>query len=354
MFDYKSLFVNDQISVIGAIQLLDKTSRRILVVVDVEERILGVVNDGDIRRWILKNGDLKAPVSEIMNRNPLVVEKGEEFHAIEIMRERFVSAVPVIGEAQRVVNIVFWNAVDDGVLSEYDKLDIPVVIMAGGKGTRLYPYTKVLPKPLVPIGDIPIVQRIINRFNRYGATEFIMTVNYKKNMIKSSFEDVEKDYKLSYFEEEKPLGTGGGLAYLKGDLSGTFILSNCDILIEADFAGIYDFHKENNHKITIITSLKQFKIPYGVIRISSEGNVEETVEKPIHNYLINTGVYFIEAELLDMIPKGEYYHITQLIDECLEQGISVGTYPVSESSWLDMGQMDEMQRMIEFLGDDHA
>ncbi len=352
MFDVSDIIVPQKLSIIDAIHKIDTTSKKILIVSDEDRRLSGVITDGDIRRWILKNGDLHRDVSNIMNRNPILVQSGDEASALNIMKSRFIDAVPVIDRERRVVDVVFWNDEVNGKLKRKGSVSVPVVIMAGGKGTRLYPYTKILPKPLVPIGDTPIVERIIQRFVDFGARSFYMTVNYKKNMIKSYFNDIEKEYSLQFVEEETPLGTGGSLALLRDELETSFFVSNCDILIDADYSDILDYHRKNNHHMTVITSLKNFKIPYGVVELDCSGAIHKTREKPEYNYLVNTGLYLIEPELINMIPNNRVFHLTELVDLCITKGLKIGTYPVRENSWLDMGQFDEMENMLKKLGVD--
>lgn len=346
---YKNLCINRNISIRDAIKKLDDTGIRILLVTE-GERLEGVVTDGDIRRWILKKGDLECCVSEVMNTNPVCVIYTNRKLAKKIMQERCMHAIPLINEKREVVDLLFWNEEFSNNLNIYGNIDLPVVIMAGGKGTRLHPYTKILPKPLIPIGDIPIIERIINKFRDHGCRKFYLTVNYKKNMIKAYFNEIKKEYEVLYVEEEIPLGTAGSLYLLKDTINTTFFLSNCDILIDANYAEILKYHKENNNKITVITSLKNYVIPYGVINLGDEGKIGTIEEKPEYNFLVNTGMYVLEPDVLDDIPKNEFFHITQLIDKYLKQGKNVGTYPVTDNAWLDMGEIKEMERMIERLG----
>ncbi|MCQ2022248.1 nucleotidyltransferase family protein [Clostridium butyricum] len=331
----------------NVLKKLDITAKKILLVID-EEKLVGTVTDGDIRRWILKNGDLNSQVYNIMNKTPITIKVEQQFQAKNIMIKHGIEAVPVIDSKNRILDVLFLN--DDALKKKKNmSLATPVVIMAGGKGTRLYPYTKILPKPLIPIGDISISERIIERFSDMGCRNFYFTVNYKKNMIRAYFDELDKDYEINYIEEGKFLGTAGSLSLLKGKLNETFFLSNCDILVEADYRDILKYHKEKKNVITMVTSLKNYKIPYGVIKLNDEGQVVDTVEKPEYDYLVNTGFYILESEALNDIPEDTFFHITDLIDKYIKEGKKVGTYPISENSWLDMGEIKEMDRMIERL-----
>ena len=217
--------------------------------------------------------------------------------------------------------------------------------MAGGLGTRLSPYTNILPKPLIPIGEIPIAEHIINSFKQYGCKEYYMIVNYKRNMIKAYFDEVEKDYSLKFVMEEKKLGTGGGVSLLKGDIKSTFILTNCDILIEEDLSKAYKRHKETGNMITMICSLKNFTIPYGVVNVDENGDIDTMQEKPEMTFLTNTGCYIVEPQVIEEMTYNEPIDFPVLIENCKAKGYRIGVYPISESSWLDMGQFDEMEKM---------
>jgi len=344
----EEIFISRNDIIRDAVKKLDITSKQILIVVE-EKKLLGTVTDGDIRRWILKNGNLDIEVYNIMNKEPTYLYIGKKHLARQVMKEKHKEAIPILDSNRNVIDVVFWNENFEYEFKYDKKISNPVVIMAGGKGTRLYPYTKILPKPLIPIGELSITERIINRFTRFGCRDFFLTVNYKKNMIKAYFDELEKNYEISYVEEEKFLGTGGSLSLLKGELNETFFVSNCDILVEANYSNILKYHKDNNNLITMVTSLKNYKIPYGIIKLSDDGQVIGTTEKPEYDYLVNTGFYILEPETLDDVPKNTFFHITDLINKYIEEGKKVGTYPISENSWLDMGEMKEMDRMIERL-----
>lgn len=348
--DINNVIISEDICIRDAIKALDKGAKQILLVAN-DKKLKGVITDGDIRRWILRNGDLSTSVREIVNYSPKYIIENEKGSAKEIMKKFSIKSLPVIDINGNIVSILF---LDDIELTEDEnksnKLDLPVVIMAGGLGTRLYPYTKILPKPLIPIGDTPIIERIINKFNNYGCKEFYLTVNYKKNMIKSYFGELDKNYEVSYVEEDKPLGTGGSLYLLKNKLNSTFFVSNCDVLIDADYNSIYEEHKKSKNMITIICAMKNVAIPYGVIDLNAEGKIQEMREKPEYSFLTNTGMYVIEAEVLDMIKDNEFIHLPDIVQKCMDKGMNVGVYPITESAWMDMGQHEEMQLMIERLG----
>lgn len=344
----EKLFIDKKQTIKKALKKLDETAKKILLVTE-GKKLIGILTDGDIRRWILKNGNLAEPIETIMTTSPKYILERDRKLSKKILKKNSIEAMPIINEKKEVIDIAFWNDEFDENL-KYEKLSNPVVIMAGGKGTRLYPYTRVLPKPLIPIGDTPIVERIINKFNEHGCKNFHMTVNHKKNMIKAYFNEIEKDYTIDYVEEEKPLGTAGSLYLLKDKIKETFFLSNCDILIEGNYSSMLNYHKENKSKITLITSLKHHVIPYGVMSIDENGDLIEMIEKPEYNYLINTGMYIIEAEVMEDIPENKFFHITDLINDYIEKGEKIGVYPVSEGSWLDMGEIKEMENMIRKLG----
>lgn len=341
------LFIEKEITIKEAIKKLDVTAKKILFVVE-NTKLIGTITDGDVRRWILKNGDLNYAVDNIMNRTPISLNIRDKKLAKKTIKQKKIEAIPIVDDNNKIQDIVFLNERNES--EKIREFNNPVVIMAGGKGTRLYPYTKILPKPLIPIGEFSISERIIERFEKYGCKNFYLTVNYKKNMIKAYFDELEKNYDINYIEEEKFLGTGGSLYLLKNKINETFFLSNCDILVEADYFDILKYHKQSGNIITMVTSLKYYQIPYGVIKLNDNGEVVRTEEKPEFDYLVNTGFYILEPECINDIPENQFFHITNLINKYLKEGKKVGTYPITENSWLDMGEIKEMDRMIERLG----
>lgn len=337
-------------TVVEAMQKIDVNAKGILFVVEEENKLIGVVTDGDIRRWLIKTGNLQEEVSKIMNLSPRVLYRKDVKTAQEYMAKYKITALPIITAKGRVTDIIFKQQEITETVEVAPALEqVSVVVMAGGKGTRLYPYTKILPKPLIPIGDIPIMERIIDKFRDVGVKEFYATVNYRKSMIKSYFNDQITDYNICYVEEEKPLGTAGSLKLLPKKFDRPFIVTNCDILIHADYNDIYKYHVESGNELTIVSALKNIVVPYGVIHSSENGSIESMEEKPKLSYFVNTGMYILNPELVDDIPQDEFFHMTHLADKLMKEGRRVGMYPISEDSFLDMGEFEEMHRMEEKL-----
>lgn len=321
----------------------------LIFIIDGSRRLIGCVTDGDIRRWILKAGDLSASVELFMKKDPVFIKENERVNAKAIMLKKSIYALPVVDDDKKVIDIVILER--NGNISKYKKSlnNVPVVIMAGGKGTRLYPYTKILPKPLIPIGDTPIVERIIDCYVDYGIYEYYITVNYKKGMLRSYFQDLNPDYKIKFVEEDKPLGTGGSIKLINKKFDKPLFVTNCDALIRADYADIYDFHVKNGNDITMVTALKNITVPYGVINSGDHGELVSMEEKPKLSYFINTGMYVINPDTIELIPADTMFHMTHLVEKVMNQGGKVGTYPVSEDSFLDMGEFEEMKRMEQKL-----
>lgn len=340
--------VHEDCGIVEAMQKIDSNTKGILFVVGRDRKIMGVLTDGDIRRWIIKTGDLKASVGQVMNKNPKVIYRKDVSEAKEFMRQYSITALPVADADGILHDIIFMESEPEEKEEQQKSLKgVPVVVMAGGKGTRLYPYTKILPKPLIPIGDIPIMERIINRFSAYGIRKFYATVNYRKSMIKSYFSELQSEYEVCYVEEDKPLGTAGSLHLIREDFGRPLFVTNCDTLIDADYADIYKYHGKTGNELTIVTALKNIVVPYGVVNSSKNGAVESMEEKPKLSYFVNTGMYVMNPKLLREIPEDTFFHMTDLTDALLKQGRKVGMYPISEESFLDMGEFEEMRRMEE-------
>ena len=342
-------YVSDHtIKVIDAMEMIDNNSAGLIFIVDAQGKLEGCLTDGDIRRWILKGGDLQTKVETMMSKVPLSLNERDSSRAMEYLKEKCITALPITDDAGCIVDIVFlheWKAIKKSELLS----NVSAVVMAGGRGTRLYPYTKILPKPLIPIGDTPIVERVIKRLSEYGIGKIYLTINYKGGMIKSYFNEAEATYNITYVEENKPLGTAGSIKLIKDDISRPLIVTNCDSLILTDYTSLYEHHLKYGYAITMVTALKKNVIPYGVITFGENGEIVSLEEKPTQSYFINTGMYVVNPEVVKLIPNDTMFHMTHLVEEVMKRGGKVGSYPISEDSFLDMGEFDEMKRMEDKL-----
>lgn len=342
----ENYIVKPDTTVIEAMKVIDNNAEGIVYVCENDNRLMGAVTDGDIRRYIIHNGDLNKTVECMMTRNPITVPLSMRIRANECLEINHITSIPVVDEDNTICEIVF---LDSTVSVIKEQVNAPVVIMAGGKGTRLRPYTQILPKPLIPIGEKTITEHIIERFVNAGCNKFDMIVNYKKHLIKSYFRDIQVPYKLSFYEEEEYLGTAGGLRLLLGCYDEPFFMTNCDILVDEDYANIMKYHKASGNIATIVSAIKNTTLPYGVIETTDDGRIAGINEKPDMSIIVNTGFYVLEPEFIKEIPDNTFIHITDVIKNCISTGRKVGMYPISGDRWLDMGQMDELQVMTESL-----
>lgn len=335
------LFIAREKSIIEALKQLSNTAKGILFVVDDSKILEGTLTDGDIRRFILDGGDLSESLDKAANHSPKVATDIESARAI--YDPRHYHAIPIIDDEGRIIDVFLGDSDEaDGIKAA---LNIPVVINAGGKGTRLDPYTKVLPKPLIPVGDWPIIEHIFKEFGQFSCNDFHVIVNYKKEIMKAYFSEPEKNYNICWYDEDKPLGTGGGLSLLKGVLKETFFFTNCDILLKSNYESMINYHKENHNLVTMICAYKTVAIPYGVVDMGKNGLIEGLREKPEFTFLTNTGMYIVEPEVLDYIEDNTPVSFPDVVEKLRLEGKNVAVYPVSESEWYDMGQLPELEKM---------
>ena len=328
---------------------LDQTAEKCLLIVDEELKLMGTLTDGDIRRAILNGYGFSTPINEFYNKKPITVfsENIGEADIKEIFLKNKIGLIPVVDEDAKLVGYKTWEGVfGNRTPHESRAMDVPVVIMAGGRGTRLEPFTKVLPKPLVPINEKPIIEHIIDKFTDVGCSDFYLTVNYKGKIIKAYFEELSPQYKVNFIDEPQPLGTAGSLKYLAGRFSEPFFVTNCDIIIRSDYKKLYQFHINNGYDITLVASDKDFIIPYGTCELNGDGHLSHISEKPKYEFLINTGLYIINPDILAMIPENKFFHITHLIEAAKNSGKKVGVFPVDDDSWVDVGQWAEYQKAV--------
>ncbi|MBP3817420.1 MAG: NTP transferase domain-containing protein [Butyrivibrio sp.] len=328
------------ITVSAAMQKIDGNAGGTLFLTDEEDKLIACVTDGDIRRYLLGGGQVDSEIFVAANKHPRYARTLDE--AKRLFHKKYFSAIPIVDEEMTILDIY-----NDGevVVKEKARLNVPVVINAGGKGTRLAPYTKVLPKPLIPVGDLPILEHIMNEYQSYDCTDFHIIVNYKRDLMKAYFADNEQRYNITWYDEDKPLGTGGGLSLLKGVFNDTFFFANCDALLTADYESMLKFHKENGNVITMICAYKNINIPYGVVDMGVNGVIEGMREKPLVSFLTNTGIYIVEPSVVESMNDGEVIGFPDIVERERQKGHKVAVYPVSENDWMDMGQIPELEKM---------
>ena len=346
----KNLFIHFHSSIKDALKKLSKSGNKCLVVVSDDEKFLGTLSDGDVRKAILNGLEINGSIQAIFNKNSTYLLKDgyskEEVKDI-FLKNKF-DLIPIVDETGKIIEILTWVEIfENGKNRKTTSLNLPVVIMAGGKGTRLEPFTKVLPKPLIPIHGKPIIEHIIERFTDFGCFEFHVTVNYKSRIMKAYFEEMQPNYGIHFVEEKEPLGTAGSLRFLDGQLSQPFIVTNCDIIIKAEYASLYEFHKKNNFDITLVASAKEYIIPYGTCELNDGGHLSHINEKPKYDFLINTGLYVLNPDVLNFIPKNKFYHITHLIEDLKNSGKKVGVFPIDDDAWINIGQWAEYKKAID-------
>ena len=271
----KNFLVLGQVTIKEAMRQMGEAGHKIIFVVDENELLLGSVTDGDIRRWILKGRSLQSKIAKVYNRRPIFVSEDYQKNEVKkIMLRKKIGWIPVVNKDQRIVHILLWSDIFERESKiPGTKFNIPVVIMAGGKGTRLDPFTRILPKPLIPIGDKTILEMILEKFTAFGIRQFYLSINHKSRIIKAYFEEITPNFQIKYLEESEPLGTAGSLRLLLNKVRGPVLVSNCDIIIEADYPEIVEFHKARKNDITMVSSFRHFTIPYGICRIENGGTL---------------------------------------------------------------------------------
>ncbi len=346
------IFISESESINDALKKLNECGKKVLLVTDENRKLLGTLSDGDIRRYILSAKSLDNGVKEVYKRGGSYLKKSEysQKKAKHLLVKNKVELLPVVNEKNVVVNYVTWSELFSDELSQpgtEKNVDVPVVVMAGGKGTRLDSFTKIFPKPLIPLGNHPIIEIIINEFYNQGVNHYYLTLNYKGEMIESYFNSIEKDYKLDYIWEKEFTGTAGSLKLLENDIDDVFIVSNCDVIVKADYEDVLKFHKRKNAAMTIISAIQHYKIPYGVTNFKKGGELINIAEKPEYTFTVNTGVYVLNKNCLKHIPENSFFDMPDLIEELVNNNKTVFTYPVNEKEYIDIGQWEEYRNALD-------
>lgn len=326
-------------------QNLEDTRIKIAFIADEQGRILGACSDGDIRRALLQGKSLESPVKDVMNTSPILGDASESRENLQsMMRRKRLYQLPLVDEQQIAQKILLINDPRRRALD-----DVPVILMAGGEGQRLRPLTEDCPKPLLPIGDKPLLERIISRFRDQGFKNFYISINYLGHMIEDHFGDGKRfDVNISYLKEDKKLGTGGALGLLPEHISGPMLIMNGDLITELDFRALVDHHRSSASQATMCVREYMTAIPFGVVEFDAD-SYRQIVEKPTLKHHINSGIYCLSDSALSFVPKNTYYDMPTLFDDIKNVGGSCGVYK-STSLWYDIGNRAEYDRAQRLFG----
>lgn len=346
--DWSILRVSEDATIRSAMEKIDESGLQIALIADEAGHLKGVLTDGDIRRAILRGQSLDSEAHTVMNDDPVTLPVGgSRADALSLMKEKRIHQIPIIDAEGRVVGI---EVIDD--LLDHDvpratpsprKRDNPVVLMAGGLGTRLRPLTEETPKPLLEVGDRPILETILDRLIQSGFHRFYVSVNYKADMIEDYFGDgSSRGVDITYIHEDQRLGTAGPLSLLSDRPDRPFLVMNGDLLTTLNFGQLLDFHEEYQSVATMCVREYDMQVPYGVIE-TDEHRLVDLKEKPVHSFFVNAGIYVLNPETLDYIPDGEFYDMPTLFENVIEDDKAATVFPVREY-WQDIGRMEQFER----------
>ena len=335
-----------------ALLQLELTATKCLIIVDSKNNLKGTLTDGDVRRALLKGADINMGIKQHIRKKPFFIkihntlnikknkndiEKKITKEFLKKIKNDHIDLVPVVDKKNFIIDVISVKNIQN---SPYDKklTNISALIMAGGKGTRLKPFTNYFPKPLTPVKDKTAIETIIDSFSSFGVKDFYISLNYKKNLIKSYLSE-SKILGLKFIEEKKPLGTAGSISMLKGKINEDFFVINCDSIIQIDLKRFYEFHKNKNFQISLVAATKNFQLSYGSCEINKNGELKKIVEKPKINFLANTGLYLLKPDIINLIPKNKFFEMDVLIKKVKQKGGKVGVFPMNEDQWNDVGEL---------------
>lgn len=340
MRDYKEIILGPEANIRDAMRNLDKGSLRIVLICDSEQQLLGTVTDGDIRRALLCDANMHDPLMQVMNSNPVIAHESTiAEHLVMLMNKHDLTAIPIVDDLKKVVGLRTLNQV-----MKPEKYDNPVFIMAGGFGTRLQPLTEHCPKPMLKVGDKPMLEHLINQFLSFGFDNFYISTHYLPEVIRSYFGDgSDWNVRIQYVHEEVPLGTGGALGLLPKNLPDMpLLMMNGDVLTKLNYAKLLKHHQAHRFDATVCVREDNHCVPFGVIETENQ-LITSVVEKPTYRYKINTGIYVLNPDIVSSVKPGQRIDLPTLLEKHRKQNKRIGTY-TSYDYWLDIGQMKDYQK----------
>lgn len=342
--EFKELCISKDATMLQAMEQMDRIRHKLLMVME-GESFKGLISIGAIQRAIVRGASPKEDIAAHL-RDDIVLcttADSEEKIKAEMLRCR-AEYMPIV-ELGKVLDVVFWEDVFGermGTSVSVKKYDMPVVVMAGGEGTRLRPLTNILPKPLLPIGKKTIIETIMDRFVEIGCRRFFISLNYMADTIERYLtEHNDGRYEFTFFREDRPMGSGGSLSLIRDKIKESFFVTNCDNILQQDLAEIVEAHRQNENEMTVVAAVKGMKLPYGNLVVGDDERVIKVEEKPEFLFRVNTGVYVMEPELLKEVPDGQYFPITDLMNKIIARNGKVGCFPITDGSWCDIGNWED-------------
>ena len=325
-----------------ALKIIDSGAMQIALVVDENDKLLGTLTDGDIRRGLLKGLDLDSSIESIIFTTPTIATiSNTKEEILKIALAKKLHQIPIVDESGKIIGI---QEIEE-LIKPKEKTN-KVVLMVGGLGTRLRPLTENTPKPMLKVGNKPILQTIVERFAEYGYTNIVMCVNYKSYIIQDYFGDGSSfGVNIEYIIEEQRMGTAGALSLLKEKPKEPFFVMNGDLLTNVNFEHLHDFHVSNNSMGTMCVREYDFQVPYGVVNID-ESNILSIEEKPTHKFFVSAGIYMLSPNVLKYIPENEFYDMPTLFEKIISEKQNAISFPLREY-WLDIGRMEEYKKANE-------
>ena len=338
------LCVNTNYTIKSCLELINSSGHNTLLVIDKKKKLIGTLSDGDIRRAILKNINLNDEIKKHYHKKPFKVYKELEKNKIlDILLKKQISTIPLVKKNNEIIKI--YSNKDFSNKNIYSN---SVIIMAGGKGLRMRPFTNLFPKAMLPYNDSTIVEEIIKKFQVEHFNNFFITTGFKSNILKK-YLSAKKYKNVKFSSEKEPLGTIGGIKKIEKEISNVFFLTNCDTFIDTDYKNILDFHNNGKYSITILSAVYEKKINYGVCRTNKSYKLVGLDEKPNLKFLINTGFYVMNKKVLKRIPKDRFFNTPDLIKDCITRKIKIGIYPVEISRWKDVGNWEDYIKAKYFI-----
>ena len=339
MKNFKNLLLNIQSTIKEALQIIDDGAMKIALVVDENSKLLGTISDGDVRRGLLNNLTLNDSIESIVFKTPTVCNiKDTKETILEVALEKKIYQIPIVDLNGRLVGI---EEVDNLLKSKIKTNR--VVLMVGGLGTRLRPLTEHTPKPMLKVGNKPILETIILNFKKYGFVNIILSVSYKFEIIEEYFGDGSKfGVNIEYVHESKRMGTAGSLSLIREKLEEPFFVMNGDLLTNINFTQMMEYHRANETFATMGVREYDFQVPYGVLEMDNI-NILSIKEKPIHKFFVNAGIYILDTKVLNFIPENIFFDMPTLFEKILEEKLKTISFPIHEY-WLDIGKIEEYKR----------